>query len=118
MKEAAPKGRPLILKTGYSDIRSQGRAYLELADEVLIVGADDERGLDVGFSVLDDHRFRKMRVGVLLVENDIPVVVLYDEGELLAGGVFEIYFEGDIPIGGTHELYGHLVFAGSPDFVL
>jgi hypothetical protein len=106
-----------LLEARNCDKLGQGRVHLELADDVLVVGADNERGLDGQFSILDYHQFGKMRIGVLLVENDIPVVVLYDEGELLTGGVFEIHFEGDILIGGTHELYGHLVFDRSPGAV-
>ena len=97
------------LENGYRSVLGDSLYDMELTNYVAVVSAaDNKRRSDLGFRVLEIYIFCKMCFAELLVVNDVPVVVLDDQGELLTGWVFELHLENNIVLGSAYILDRYL----------
>ena len=102
-----------FLEAGYRGVLGNGLHDMELADHFVVRVTDDEGRLDLAFGVLEVHILIEMRLVECLVENDIAVIVLNDQGEFLAGGVLELNLEDNVVVGRADILNRYLIIGES-----
>jgi hypothetical protein len=104
--------------TCYNGCFGDDLIHLELTNDFVVAGADDEGRVDLRIRILEEDGLREVSVVEHLVINDVAVIVLDDQPEFSAVSVLVVYLEnkaiiantlvgdGDLGVGDRGILFG------------